>query len=298
MAKRTLPPLSGLRVFESFARTGSMTAAAAELGVTHGAISRGVRALQVHLGAQLVEGPRHKLRLTAAGQKLARGASAAFDLILEAMPARVTGEEIVLSCYGTLAMKWLIPRLPGFYKSRPTARIRIVEEYGPVDFGQGDIDAAIRLDNAIPTGARYVRFMPLYHGPVLSPRLWNECNFDSSAILHLPRLVSETFPRGWQEWSNGMAIDLPPAPNHLIFEHNSYMLEAAVAGLGVAIVPWSFSQADITAGRLIAPFGFKILPYHFALLRPSVGRHRGLDAFSRWLKREGDAAEAPPPGLI
>ncbi|HEY9218492.1 MAG TPA: LysR family transcriptional regulator, partial [Phenylobacterium sp.] len=71
MTKRTLPPLGALRAFEAFARLGQMTLAADELCVTHGAISRQIRSLERDTGLRLTDGPRHRLRLTDAGQRLA-----------------------------------------------------------------------------------------------------------------------------------------------------------------------------------------------------------------------------------
>lgn len=272
-----------------------MTAAAAELGVTHGAISRGIRALQLQMGVSLVEGPRHALRLTPAGRKLAEAASAGFALIAEAVPGVMAHEELVLSCYGTLAMKWLIPRLPDFLKQHPGARVRILEEHGPVDFARGHIQAAIRLENAVPPGARALRFMANFHGPVLSPSLWAACGGDLNGLLRLDRLVSETFISGWEEWSSGTGIALPKPTAIRTFEHNSYLLEAAKAGLGVAITLWGFAEADIAAGRLIAPLGFRPLPHRFTFIRPGVGEHPLAAAFGRWLQQQGRLTALPPP---
>ncbi len=291
---RKLPPLSALRAFEAFARTGSMTAAAAALGVTHGAVSRSVRTLQAHTGAALVSGPRHHLQLTPAGRALAQAAGQAFDLIVAALPGAATREELVLSCYGTLAMKWLIPRLPDFLDTWPGARIRIVEEYGPVDFGRGDITAAIRMDDAVPPGARALRFMPQYHGPVLAPAAWDASGHDLQAVLGLPRLVSETFRAGWSEWAAGAGVTLPEGPVERVFEHNSYMLEAAAAGLGAAVATWSFTESDIRAGRLVAPFGFRPLPARLAFIRPGTGDDPLAEAFGKWLQRQGRKADVPP----
>ncbi len=294
MTPPRLPALSGLRAFEAFARTGSMTAAADELGVTHGAVSRGIRALQLQVGAALVEGPRHQLRLTLAGRRLAEATGAAFARIAEALPGAATGEELFLSCYGTFAMKWLIPRLPDFLKSRPGTKIRIVEEHGPVDFSRGHVQAAIRMDDAVPKGARFIRFMPQFHGPVLSPQVWEACGRDAQATLRLPRLVSETFLPSWEEWSRGLGRPLPDPPSVQVFEHNSYMLEAAVAGLGMAIAPWSFAEADIAMGRLMAPFGFRELPFRLAFIQPGAGDNPLADALGEWLQRQGRKAARPP----
>lgn len=116
MTARSLPPLNALRAFEAFARCGRMTLAADELCVTHGAISRQIRQLEDHLGAALTEGPRTKLVLTSTGVTLAQALTAAFDQIDAAIPRLPPAADraLVVSCLPTFAMKWLIPRLPGF----------------------------------------------------------------------------------------------------------------------------------------------------------------------------------------
>jgi DNA-binding transcriptional LysR family regulator len=70
------------------------------------------------------------------------------------------------------------------------------------------------------------------------------------------------------------------------------MLEAAVAGLGMAIAPWSFAEADIALGRLVAPFGFRELPMRFAFIQPGAGNPLA-DAFGKWLQRQGRNAARP-----
>ena len=295
MARRRLPSLSGLRAFEAFARHGSMTAAAEELGVTHGAVSRQVRAIEAELGLRLVEGPRHRLALTEAGQQIASATSAALDLIASALPSGGSGEELVISCYATFALKWLIPRLPGFLEQHPGVRIRIVEERSEIDFSRGGIDAAIRLDDQPhPRGLRRLAFLNHWHGPVLSAALFERCGGDLDKVLALPRLHSETFPAAWAVWSERGDLELPEASVERAFEHNTYMLEAAVAGLGVAIIPWAFAGSDIVSGRLAAPFGFVHLTSRFTYFRPRLGDSPTAAAFGEWLHREGASAEGPP----
>src|SRR5262249_3310870 len=154
-----LPSLTGLQSFEAFARLGGMTAAAAELNVTHGAVSRQVRALEARLGVAMVVGPRHDLRLTEAGQRLATALTSAFDQVAAALPGAGPDQELVLSCLGTLAMKWLIPRLPRFLDQHPGLRVRIVESYAPVDFSAG-VHAAIRIHaGRAPEGLKVRPFM-------------------------------------------------------------------------------------------------------------------------------------------
>lgn len=296
MTRRALPPLNGLRAFEAYARSGSMIAAAEALGVTHGAVSRQVRGLEHQLGARLVEGPRHALVLTPVGRELAKALTSAFDLIAGALPGAGTAEELVISCLGTLSMKWLIPRLPAFLDAHPGLRVRIVESWAPVDFSGGGLHAAIRmLDPKTARGLRVTPFMANHHGPVLSPALLAEIGADLDRLLRLPRLRSETHRPAWDNWAAREGIELPDGVTEREFEHNSYMLEAAAAGLGIAVTPWAFAEADIARGRLVAPLGFQPLPERLVYLRPRHGEHAGAEAFGRWLVREGRRAPEPPP---
>lgn len=292
---RALPPLTGLRSFEAFARHGSMTGAAVELNITHGAVSRQVRALEARLGARLVAGPRHDLRLTDAGLRLASALTSAFGQIRAALPGAESERDLVVSCLGTLAMKWLIPRLPAFLERHPTVRVRILESHAPADFSQGDVQAAIRImTERPPEGIRIVPFMSHHHGPVLSPGQWAACGGDAEAALRLPRLHSETFRPAWREWAKRVDVSLPASREDREFEHNSYMLAAAGAGLGVAISPWAFAAPDIEAGRLVAPFGFAPVEARYVLLHPAQVENEAVEVFAAWLREEGAAMPLPP----
>lgn len=288
MARRPLPSLTGLRAFEAFARLGSMSRAGEELCVTHGAVSRQVRALEARLGERLVAGPRHDLMLTEAGRRLAAGLTPAFDAIAQALPGAGRGRELVVSCLGTLAMKWLIPRLRAFLEARPGVRVRIIESHAAVDFA-GGVHAAIRF-GPVTGDHKAVAFMDHWHGPVAAPALLAR----GEPLLALPRLRSETFRPAWRIWAARAGVDLPEAPVEREFEHNSYMLEAAAAGLGAAIAPWAFAAPDIVAGRLTAPLGFVAAPEPYVYLRPADCRDPLAEAFGCWLVEEGARTPVPP----
>src|SRR5262249_29696517 len=118
--KRALP-LNALRAFEAAARHGRMTAAAAELHVTHGAVSRQVRHLEAVLGVRLFEGPKSRLTLTEAGRNLLPRLTAAFGEIEAAVDAVADRDEgpLDVSCTSTFAMRWLLPRLHRFNARHP-----------------------------------------------------------------------------------------------------------------------------------------------------------------------------------
>lgn len=296
MPRRPLPSLTGLRAFEAFARLGSMTAAGAELCITHGAVSRQVHALEAQLGVRLVAGPRHELRLTEAGRTLAGALTPALDMIAGGLPGAGPDTELVISCLGTFAMKWLIPRLPRFLERQPGVRVRIVESHSAADFSQGGLHAAIRIErDPTPEGVRATPFMAHHHGPVLAPELLAEVGGDLQRVLALPRLHSETFREAWEAWAGHSGVALPPVATDREFEHNSYMLEAAAAGLGVAVTAWAFAAPDIERGRLVAPFGFAPVKDRYLFLRPRLAENPVAEAFGAWLKDEAARSPAPPP---
>lgn len=299
MAARSLPPLNALRAFEAFGRRGRMTLAADELCVTHGAISRQIRQLEDHLGVALTEGPRNNLALTEAGLTLAQALSQALDQIEAALPRPAGSGDgtLVVSCLPTFAMKWLIPRLPGFVAAHPDIQARIVESNGPFDFRADGVDLAIRmrLPDAPPSAdADVTPFLKHYVGPVAAPELAARLR-DVESLADLPRLHTRTFLESWAEWEGAAGLKAPPATVNREFDHYFYMLEAAAAGLGVALSPFAFAENDLASGRLVAPLGMIPGQAQVCALTPKGKATRAARRFRDWLVAEG-AATPPPPG--
>lgn len=299
MAKRSQLPLTALRAFEAFARLGKMSLAADELCVTHGAVSRQVRSLEALCGVKLTQGPRNALKLTDAGERMARSLARTFDE-LEALfrEVRASGDrELHVSCVGTLAMKWLIPRLPGFHAAHPELSIRVTEAYGPVDFAREPFDAAIRLAESVHgEGLTATPFLDNFHGPVVSPALLGDGR-GLEAIAALPRLHTRTHRQAWDEWAEHAHVRIPEARENREYEHIFYTLEAAMAGGGVGLSPWIYVANDIAAGKLAAPCGFVQTPIRFHLVTPETPPKRGLKTFRQWLFEEAAKAPAPPAML-
>ena len=298
MAARSLPPLNALRAFEAFGRRGRMTLAADELCVTHGAISRQIRQLEDHLGVALTEGPRNRLTLTETGLTLAQALTVALDQIEAALPRPAGSGDgtLVVSCLPTFAMKWLIPRLPGFVTAHPEIQARIVESNGPFDFRADGVDLAIRmrLPDAPPSpDADVTPFLKHYVGPVAAPALAAQVD-DLESLARLPRLHTRTFLESWAEWEAAAGLALPPATVNREFDHYFYMLEAAAAGLGVALSPWAFAETDLLSGRLIAPLGMIPGQAQVCALTPKGKGTRAARRFRDWLVAQG-AATPPPP---
>lgn len=298
MPKRSLPPLTALRAFEAFARHGRMNLAADELCITHGAVSRQVRSLERLCGTKLTHGPRNRLRLTQAGSDLARVLVGAFDEVERAFLSvrSAADRELHVSCVGTLAMRWLIPRLPAFHARHPGFSIKVTEAYGPVDFSKDPFEAAIRLtDAALGEGVEATPFLDNFHGPVLAPALADAHAGGPGQLDGAPRLHTRSHPNAWAEWASHAGVVLGEAAEHREFEHIFYTLEGVAAGLGAGISPWIYVAGDVASGRLVAPFGFVPTPARFHFMTPKGPIRPVAIAFRDWLIEEARAAP-PPPG--
>ena len=300
MARRHLPSLNALRAFEAFGRHGRMTLAADELCVTHGAVSRQIRQLEQHLGVALTEGPRSRLRMTEAGLKLAQALAPAFDQSEAAVPrpAEAGPRPLVVSCMPTFAMKWLIPRLPGFQAAHPDIPVRVAESNGPFDFKADGVDLAIRMrspETVVTYDSVATPFMEHFHGPVMSPELAASGPMTLERVCALPRLLTRTFMESWSDWARNFDLaDLPSPVSEQEFDHYFYMLEAAAAGLGVAIGPWAFVQRDLASGRLVAPLGFTPGRAMIVAVTPPDGAAEAALLFRDWLLAEGASTPLPP----
>lgn len=288
-----MPSLNGLRAFEAMGRTGGATLAAAELNVTHSAISRQVKALEAAMGVRLFEGPRHRLVLTEAGRTLLPALTQAFDGLAAAVSrARGEGADLQVAVNASLSVKWLIPRLSDFTARHPEVRLHL-NELAPQAVTHRGADLMLRFmpdDQARVLGAR--RIMVNAIGPVIAPRLAGDDA--EAATLGAPRLVARTHPSGWSDWLTLAGRPNAQRPPERIMAHIHFALDAAAAGWGAAVVPWTLAAEEVRAGRLTAPFGF--LPDGGALVaiegpgEPSRARR----AFVRWLVRQGEEASPFP----
>ncbi len=286
-----LPSLNALRAFEAMARTGRATLAAEELRVTHSAVSRQVKALEATLGMRLFQGPRHRLTLTPAGQALLPALTHAFDEIAAAVRnLKNDGEDLHLAVNTSISVKWLIPRLADFREKHPEINLHLEELPSQATSHRGAQGVVRIVPAARLAEATITAFMPNHIGPVMSPALATRFAADPLAA---PRLASHSHPQGWAIWAAIAGVELAPAPEQP-FPHVHFALDAAQAGLGVAILNWPLVAEEIASGRLVAPFGFCRAESAFALLAAPNVQSRALNAFRRWLVEQGRKAPSPP----
>jgi DNA-binding transcriptional LysR family regulator len=296
---RKLPSLNALHAFEAAARLESVTRAAGELHVTHGAVSRQIKALEGDLGKALFTREGRGLALTHAGVRLRDVTGAAFrqleeswsDLRRDSAPSA-----LVLGCPGSVLARWVIPRLPRLNRELPELKLHLVVHEGDFDARLGGLDAALMLAEPPFDDAWQVHELAVEKiGPVASPRY---AGFDSllgqppSALLGEALLHTSSRPQAWPAWASRNALKTEDLTFGAGFEHLYYLLEAAVAGLGVAIAPQPLVSEDLASGRLAAPWGFVEAPGRWVLCTRRNESDARIAPLAEWLRRElaGDPA--------
>lgn len=285
---RQLPPLSSLRAFEATARLGSVTKAAQELGRTHGAVSRQVRALQKQAGTVLFEKAGTGLRLTPAGEAF-RGVVAGVLDDLERGYQRLRdagrGATVHLACGATFAMRWLVPRLAGFYRERPTVQVRLSMTSAREirDDGADLVLSWDRLAHPIRDEARAALLGDVAFGVVCAPGY--PVRAEGGRLVAETRIVHEYTPHSWPAWEAATGVRIA-AERDIAFPHNGLCIEAALSGLGVAVVEHMLVRDDLAAGRLVAPCGLHRFANGFAAV-PAADRplSPAAAAFLDWLRR-------------
>jgi len=290
---RDLPPLNALRAFEAAARLGSMAAAAEELHVTHGAVSRQVKLLEEALGTPLFVRRGRGLALTATGQRLGDAAAGAFEPLRKAWADLLAPDPtsaLVLGCPGSLLARWMIPRMERLSADLPGLRLHLVASEASPDPRLNGLDAVLMIGNPPwPPGWQVHRLAPERIGPVLSPRHPAHARLEGApaeVLLQEPLLHTSSRPTAWPEWARRNGLQPEALQLGTGFEHLYYLLEAAAAGLGVAIAPEELVADDLRAGRLAAPWGFVGTGGQWALCTLRGNSDARIPAFVGWLRTQ------------
>ncbi len=283
--KRRLPPLHALRAFEAAARLGRMSAAALELSVTPGAISRQVQQLERSLNVKLFEGSKNKPALTPAAQTLLSALSPALDQMEAAVKAISNAKSGTLdvACFSTFMVKWLIPRLFDFNTRYSDIEIRLKATQRVASPDEERMDLVIAVEALTSNSSNTLPLFPEQLGPVLAPSLAAQLFLNIPLDLEGKTLLqSKGRLNAWAMWAAAAGCPTPTGAGPT-FEHYYFALEAAVGGLGIAVAPWHLVADDLLAGRLVAPFGFCPSGLHYVAKRSSQ-RNVRLDLFCDWLQ--------------
>lgn len=286
------PSLKSLRVLLEVQRTRSYAAAAERLGVTPSAVSHLIAALDAELGGSLFE-DRRRARLSPRGLRLVESLEPAFQAIEHAVGAfRGRRAAIRVSTLSSFAVLWLIPRLGRLRERLPEVDILVSTDTRPVDLAAEPFDCAIRWAVRAPS-APGLACLTLFNERlvvVASPRLLQ--GRAAVALAALPRLQARSREGDWALFLTATEAAATPPGGVTVFETRSQMIEAAVAGLGAAVIDRHLAEQSLAAGHLVE-LGDRALEqpvaYHFLCRRAALDE-RPIRVFRDWLAAETGAA--------
>jgi LysR family glycine cleavage system transcriptional activator len=298
---RHLPSLPALRVFEAAGRLESFTLAADELDVTTSAVSRQIAALERQLGLRLFERLPRGLRLTPDGTRYLAEVGDALRRLEHASAALRGGgtrRTLRLSVLPSFAGNWLVPRLPAFEAAQPDVDVLLEATTRYADFRHEQVDLAIRFGTGPWDGLASEPLLPLEYYPVCRPNRLRTLR--RPADLARDTLLDEVHvPQAWPSWLSAAGVpDLEPA-RRLVYDNAQLMLDAAMAGQGVALATDVLAERYIRERRLAQPFPVRAASpatYH-VVMRPDDRERPDVRAFREWILAEMALWQGSRPGF-
>jgi DNA-binding transcriptional LysR family regulator len=292
---RRLPPLNALRVFEVAARTESYAEAAAQLGVTHGAVSRQIAALEGWLGQRLFTREGRRMVATPMASVFAAEVGLSFDRLATAAAAcgRPGARRILrVSAPTSFAMRWLIPRLHRYHAGHPHVEVAVTTVSTVLEEVRGGVDVAIRRgvarDNAWPQH----RIFPVLNETdtvIMSPALFARRPIRTPADIEKHTLLaSETRAGDWADWLDAAGLQHLAGHPRQIFDHFFVTRQAVEDGLGIGIGPLPTLDIDVASGRLMTPLPEIRVPRigYVAIVPCQADAGNLLGGFVDWLSDE------------
>jgi DNA-binding transcriptional LysR family regulator len=290
--RRKIPSNSALLAFEAAARHGSFARAAEELALTEGAVSRQIGRLEAFLGLALFERVGNRVRLAPHGKRYAVQVREVLDRLerdsLYLMGQPIAAASIDIAAIPTFATRWLIPRLKRFQDKHPHITVHMAERMDPFILAGSGFDAAIHFEHPAWAGMRVHRLLEEVLVPVCSPALLADAGA-SLSLDELPRLHRRQNPEAWQLYAQETGIVLSNSAIGARYDLHSMLIAAALAGLGVALVPRLYVEAELEQGRLVAPWPEgQAIAKNFCLVLPEPVElsEAPLQAFAKWILHE------------
>ena len=290
LPRRYLPSIASLLALEAVERLGTASAAAAELSLTQGAISKQLQMLEGQLGVVLISREKQRLSLTPAARDYVVEARKALKLLSDAslhLRANPAGGALNLAILPAFGMHWLAPRLARFAAAHPEVTVNLSTRLRPFDFEGSHFDAAIHYGREDWPGVSFLKLMDEEIQALAAPGLVPKAPASVAEVLQLPLLQLESRPGDWGRWlaQKGLEGQRPPA---MLFDQFATMAQAAVHGMGVALLPPWQVAGDLEAGRLVPVYGAPVAASGAYYLVSPLGRgaRAPLTSFWHWMERE------------
>lgn len=250
--RRFLPSIPSLLALEAVDRLGSASAAAEDLSLTQSAISRQLKQLEQQMEVDLIARDQMRMQLTPAGASFAKEARAILSRLAQAsvkLRANPDGGSLNLSILASFGLHWLAPRLKDFVGKYPGITVNLQTHNLPFSFDAGTAQAAIHYGSRDWPGVDYMPLMPKHVLPVCAPGLLTEPLKHPLQLLQYPLLHLETHPDSWEQWFSLHDVAAERLQG-MLFDQSSAMTQAAVHGLGIALLPTFLADAEVATGRL------------------------------------------------
>lgn len=293
--RRKIPSTAALVAFESAARHQSFTKAAEELALTQSAVCRQIAALEAFLGVELFRRTRRGVRLTEEGLSYGRRIAAQLDAV-ERDTLAVMGQQgstsLELAVVPTFATQWLLPRLKDFQRLHPEVTVNLTNRTRPFLFADTEFDAALYFGDADWPGTAADFLMRENPVPVCSPELVApHTRLNAREIAALPLLQQSTRPYAWRQWFGSLGLQIEGDLRGPRYELFSMLAQAAMHGMGVALIPPLLIQRELAEGRLIVPLQHAYLSdkAYYLIVPERKAESAALRAFRDWLLDQAQA---------
>lgn len=290
ISRRYLPSMPSLLALEAVDRLGSASAAAEDLNLTQGAVSRQLQVLEGQLGLSLLIRDKHRLRLTPAARDYCREIRRALQSLSQAsltLRANPNGGALNLAILPAFGMHWLAPRLARFAAQHAEVTVNLSTRLKPFDFATTNFDAAIHYGRQDWPGVAYLPLMQEDLLAVAAPGLLKVPLREANDILSYPLLQLESRTGDWGRWlaHHGAAGQRPAA---MLFDQFATMTQGAIHGLGIALVPLFLIERELAENRLVPAFGqpIKSLGSYFLVWPKDLAPRAPLTSFRSWLASE------------
>ncbi|MBB5402996.1 DNA-binding transcriptional LysR family regulator [Paraburkholderia youngii] len=291
--RRRIPSIEALIAFEAAARHLSFTRSADELALTQSAVGRQVGSLEEYLGVPLFNRVKKRLSLTEIGQIYARQVRENLGRLerdtLAAMAHRDAGGVLEIAVIPTFATRWLIPRLPRFYAEHERVTVNLTTRAEPFLFTDTPFDAAIHFGDPVWPGSCAKYLFGEEMTPVCSPQLLKgRTDLQPPEVANYTLLHQSARPDAWRNWLAQAGIHDADCMRGQRYELFSMLVEAARAGLGIALVPRFFVSHELELGELIVPCNLSLRSDKgYYLVYPECKQNMPLvQAFERWMLSE------------
>jgi len=297
--KRALPPLNALRAFEAAGRLGSFKEAAAELHVTHGAVSQHVRALEEWLGASLFERHNRRVALTTAAKTYLAEIGPLFEELARATARYgfpdTLSRTLSVNAPATFTLRWLVPRLATFRAAHPDVNVNVQTSNESLESLKEAYDVIVRGGPDTFYGYSMRPFLSDERIPVCSPALLQRLPLRTPDDMRQHTLLhTSSLPRVWPDWLASAEIPALKPAAALSFDHFFLTLQAAIDGIGIAMGPTALVADDLASGRLVAPFAGPRLPSrsYCTYVPDAKSADELVLLFRAWLEREAMHSQA------